>query len=222
LVADPQDVTQVFTVIRCLAGRSVEHGYHRLLNTSAGGRIAYEHLELVDYLSDDQWLADFAGKTVGAAYRSIFSREKLSTARLASKSRRGLDSLRNDTPHPYAWFGRRIRDTHDIWHVLTGYGTDILGEACLAAFSYAQTEGLGWVLLAGGGAFYLHPVEGHSLRRAVWEGYLRGRRAAWLSGEDYLSLLAEPLEAARLRLNLPPAVSYDSVPAELRNPVRHQ
>jgi ubiquinone biosynthesis protein COQ4 len=33
---------------------------------------------------------------------------------------------------------------HDIWHVLTGYRRDALGEACLVAFSYAQTRGLGW------------------------------------------------------------------------------
>ena len=219
-MVDPQEVTQVFTIIRCLAGRSVERGYRRLLNTPGGGRIAYERVELVEHLANDQWLAGFAEDTVAAAYRTVLARDSLSAAQLALRSRRGLNNLRNDTPHPYAWFGRRIRDTHDIWHVLTGYGCDALGEACLAAFSYAQTGGLGWALISGGGALSIRHSEGHPLRRAIWEGYRRGRRAAWLPGEDYLRLLAEPLETARHRLNLRPAPLYDSVPTTSRNPPR--
>ncbi len=42
----------------------------------------------------------------------------------------------------------------------------------------------------------------------MWEGYRRGRRAKWLSGEDYLQLLHEPIEAARARLGLTEPVAY--------------
>jgi len=55
-------------------------------------------------------------------------------------------------------------------------------------------------------------------RKAIWQGYRRGRRAAWLLGEDYERLLAEPLEAARRRLNLTPPTIYDSIPAAARDP----
>lgn len=34
----------------------------------------------------------------------------------------------------------RLRQTHDIWHVITGFGTDGLGELRLQAFSLAQTH----------------------------------------------------------------------------------
>ncbi|HMP63351.1 MAG TPA: Coq4 family protein [Phenylobacterium sp.] len=117
--------------------------------------------------------------------------------------------------HPYAWFGRRTRDVHDIWHVLTGYHRDGLGEACLVAFSYAQTRGLGWALIALGAANRSRGAR-HPYRKAIWQGYQRGRQAAWLLAEDYETLMAEPLEQARRRLRLTPPTVYDAIPAEAR------
>jgi ubiquinone biosynthesis protein COQ4 len=53
--------------------------------------------------------------------------------------------------------------------------------------------------------------------RAIWQGYLRGRTARWLQGEDYLQLANEPLEAARRRLNITPPTIYDQVSAAARD-----
>ncbi|HAX79325.1 MAG TPA: hypothetical protein DCY88_26750 [Cyanobacteria bacterium UBA11372] len=45
----------------------------------------------------------------------------------------------------------RIRQSHDIWHTVTGFGTDVFGELGLQAFSLAQTHlPLPIVLIAGG------------------------------------------------------------------------
>jgi ubiquinone biosynthesis protein COQ4 len=154
--------------------------------------------------------------SVGAAYREFVAAQQLSGAWLVQVSRQALSHI--DEPHPYAWFGRRTRDSHDLWHALAGYGRDALGEACLVAFSYAQTRGLGWALIAIGAA---HRFRGRTqpYRRAVWEGYRRGCAARWLLAEDYERLLAEPLEAARRRLGITPPRVYDSIPPELRNPL---
>jgi ubiquinone biosynthesis protein Coq4 len=35
---------------------------------------------------------------------------------------------------------QRLRQTHDIWHVVTGFGIDGLGEMELKAFEFAQTR----------------------------------------------------------------------------------
>ncbi len=112
--------------------------------------------------------------------------------------------------HPYAWMGRRERDIHDIWHVLTGYkASEHLGEACLVAFSYAQTGGLGWGFIAFGAALKSIRVTGElAFVRAVIEGYRHGKRAEWLHGEDYEALLAEPIEAARARLGIAEPTHY--------------
>ena len=150
----------------------------------------------------------FPAGTVGAAYRDFVRSENFSAEGLAEISRRS----RAEEVHPYAWFGRRMRDSHDIWHVLTGYHRDGLGEACLVAFSYAQTRGLGWALIALGAGLSALKERSWRHARAIWQGYQRGKAAKWLPAEDYVQLLSEPLDAARQRLNITPATMYDAIP----------
>jgi ubiquinone biosynthesis protein COQ4 len=107
---------------------------------------------------------------------------------------------------------------HDIWHVLTGYRTDALGEACVVAFSLPQTRSSGFGLIAAGVAVeFARARTGHPCVRAILQAWRRGRRAAWLPGLDYEALLAEPLETARTRLGLSGPTLYDRVPIEARN-----
>jgi len=218
LFADKEDTAQVFEIMRALGGATVQHGYQRLISTPEGGRIAYEHVELATRLMDRDWLASLPADSVGAAYRAFTSQENVSAAGLADVSRQGLPESEIDLKHPYAWYGRRTRDIHDVWHILTGYGRDAIGELCLVAFSYPQTRGLGWALIAAGGYLRNRGKGGEVYRRAVREAWRRGRAAAWLPGEDYERLLAEPLEAARRRLNITPPIAYDAIPAAARNP----
>jgi ubiquinone biosynthesis protein COQ4 len=217
LRADKEDTVQVFEIMRALSGRSAYSGYERLLATPQGGRLAYDRVEFADRLMDRAWVESFAPGTVGAAYAEFTTRENLSAEGLAEESRKGLGAGDIDARHPVAWFGRRIRDTHDLWHILSGYGRDALGEACLVAFSYAQTGGLGWAFIAVGAALSAGDTQGLPVRRAIWEGYRRGKAAAWLPAQDYEALMAEPLEAARKRLNLPAPAIYNAFPQEVRN-----
>jgi ubiquinone biosynthesis protein COQ4 len=201
LMAVPGDTAQVFRIMRALNVDTAKKGYERLLRTAEGGCIAYQRIELAERLSDPAWVAQFAEGSVGAAYGAFLRRTGYSAQGLAMVSRTDRPE---EARHPYAWFGRRTRDVHDIWHVLTGYrADDPLGEACLVAFSYAQTRGLGWALIATGSALGgIWRPQGRASARAIWEGYLLGRRACWLLGEDYEKLLAEPIDAARRRLRL--------------------
>jgi ubiquinone biosynthesis protein COQ4 len=210
LLTDKEDTGQVFEIMGALNGDSTQKGYARLLTTPNGGRLAYERVELAPRLMDDAWLDSFAAGTVGAAYRDFIRSENLSAEGLAeiSRQRRGVIDQR----HPYAWFGRRTRDVHDLWHILSGYHRDGLGEACLVAFSYAQTRSLGWAVIAVGAAL---KSRGRAVK-AIWQGYRRGATAKWLQGEDYERLMAEPLVDARRRLNITPPGLYDAIPAAER------
>lgn len=214
LMADKEDTVQVFEIMRALAGKSVPDGYRKLISTPKGGRIAYDRVELAERLMDRQWLASFAPGTVGATYAEFTARENLSAEGLAEESRKGRAAQDIDLRHPLAWYGRRIRDVHDLWHILTGYGRDGLGEACLVAFSYPQTRSLGWAFIAFGVWLRSGNTAGVPVRAAIQEGYRRGKAAAWLPGEDYEALMAEPLEAARARLGLGRPAIYESIPAE--------
>lgn len=205
------DTKHVFEITRALGSNKPPAGYARLLTTPQGGRMAYERVELCERFGDEAWLRSFAPGTVGAAYRDFITRNDISAAGLADASERAAVG-QPQYQHPHAWYGRRNRDTHDVWHVLTGYGTDGLGEGCVVAFSYAQTGSLGLAFIA------LHVARTGKQTRpdlpfftAVWRAYLAGRRASWLPGEDYERLFAEPLESARARLGASPPDTYRQI-----------
>ncbi|MFD1788382.1 Coq4 family protein [Sphingomonas floccifaciens] len=217
LMANGDDTVQVFRIMRALNADASQKGYRKLIGTRDGGRIAYERVELAEKFSDRAWLDSLPDGTVGAAYRAFLDRTGFSAAGLADISVTDYDPDAVVVEHPYTWFGRRERDMHDIWHTLTGYtAEEHLGELCLVAFSYAQTGGLGWAAIAGMGALKsLSTTKSTAVLRAVLEGYRHGKRAKWLSGEDYVTLLAEPLEAARRRLGIAEPVRYHKAQAML-------
>jgi ubiquinone biosynthesis protein COQ4 len=217
LLADKEDTTQVFIIMQALNGRSTVKGYRRLISTISGGRLAYERTEMAAVLSEDAFIDSFAANTVGGAYRHFVRSEGLSAEGLAEESRK-VRGAAQDVHHPIAWFGRRIRDTHDLWHILTGYHRDGLGELCLVAFSYAQTGSLGWAFIAVGGVLQGFKVgQGRRTAKIVWQAYRNGKKAAWLPGQDFVALLSEPLAAARERLNIARPTLYDAVPEAMRN-----
>ena len=189
----------------------------KLLTVPGGGRLAFEHVELAQRLTDRSWIDTFADGTVGAAYRNFLDSTGYSADGLVEISMAEGAFQDVTMAHPYAWMGRRERDIHDIWHVLTGYKADEhLGEACLVAFSYAQTGGAGWAFIGLGAALKSLRITGETLFfRAVIEGYRNGKRASWLHAEDYEALLAEPIDAARARLGIVPATVYTAAQARL-------
>jgi ubiquinone biosynthesis protein COQ4 len=217
LLKDKEDTAQVFEIMRALSGKSIPKGYAKLLETPKGGAIAYRREELAEILSDRAFLETLPAGSVGRAYLNFTTSENISAQGLIEESQRaGNQDV--ERKHPLAWYGRRLRDVHDLWHVLSGYGRDAIGETCLVAFSYAQTKSLGFGFIGLVGALKLkRELPSQPMLRAVWEAYRNGRKAGWLPGEDYIALLSEPLDRARARLNIAEPSTYFAVPAEWRN-----
>jgi ubiquinone biosynthesis protein COQ4 len=86
---------------------------------------------------------------------------------------------------------------HDLFHVLTDYGTDDLGEATLLAFSLAQFGGLSQALLTLGAAFDCARSLGWRFLRSELRAFRRGRRAARLATLPWEELLPLRLETVR-------------------------
>jgi ubiquinone biosynthesis protein Coq4 len=93
-----------------------------------------------------------------------------------------------------------LYETHDIWHAVTGFDTDVAGELGLQAFYGAQAPGgLPFVLLGMGmlntGLYALDDRE----RRldAISRGWQMGREARPLFGADWASLWSKPLDEVR-------------------------
>jgi ubiquinone biosynthesis protein Coq4 len=98
--------------------------------------------------------------------------------------------------------GRSLTEQHDLWHIITGYGTDEVDEVCLQAFSHAQV-GNGFSLLITLGGLMRALVRGEwSVFSKVLRAYRRGKNAETLLLVDWDSLWELPLNQARENLKL--------------------
>ncbi len=215
LLRDREDTHQVFLLIEALRGKTTLRQFARFRQTETGRAVLGEHRRLLDRLSDRASLAGLPAGTLGRTYYDFMASENLSAEGLVEASRIRRPPANDDV----TLFRERNREMHDLLHVVTGYGRDPLGEACLVAFSYAQTGLKGFAVIA---AFAARRIARHRpgqpVRRAVFEGYRHGRSAGWLPGTDWEALLAQPVEAIRAQFAVKPPVYYRTILAAVRSP----
>ncbi len=204
ILRDPNDTAQVFHLIEALSGPKPRHLVGRFRASRAGARLLAERPRLFARLHDRAALAALPEGSLGRAYLDFMTQGGLTPEGLEDASEAlGPARLEGDEA---AWIGQRLRDTHDLWHVVTGYRGDLLGESSLLAFSYAQTRTRGLGVLA---AVSLLRAEDPDDRRLILDGLVRGLRAAWLPAVRWEDLLAEDLEEVRARLRVGPPPSYE-------------
>jgi ubiquinone biosynthesis protein Coq4 len=105
----------------------------------------------------------------------------------------------------FEYFRAHMFETHDVWHAVTGFSTDFAGELGLQAFYLAQLPGRFPAVLLGGGILNtaLFAWEDREPRmREIVRGWLLGRRAQPLFGEDWASMWTTPLAEVRARLGI--------------------
>lgn len=111
-----------------------------------------------------------------------------------------------DHPHPLVFLSVHMGEIHDIWHVVTGCDTSLLGEMKLQAFSAAQLRVSGfWVFLLAKNLIKtaIEDVQSFEARMdAVVEGWLLGKQANLLFGIDWKTQWEMPLETLRSQLGI--------------------
>jgi ubiquinone biosynthesis protein COQ4 len=214
LVRDREDTRQVFLLMDALRGKTSLRQLARFRRTLPGQAVLGERRQLIDWLQDRASLAALPPGTLGRDYYEFMAAENLSAEQLIEAS-----EFRKLPPgDDMTLFRERNREMHDLLHIVTGYGRDPLGEACLTAFSFAQTGLKGFAVIAIVSSQRIsRALPGQPVRRAVFEGYRRGRRASWLVGADWENLLAEPLEAIRARYGIDPPAYYPKAIAATRS-----
>ena len=203
LIADKEDTEQVFHIIEALNGDSVVQDFHRFLATEHGPRLFEERAFLPDILDDHDFIKTMPEGSVGQAYLKFMTREGLSAAGLVAESeshRRHVQQFDDDLH----WYMNRLRDTHDLYHVLTGYGRDALGEAALLRYTHSQHRGRGISFIAFMGARQIskHVPQEARIKEVMAEARRNGAAAARVVDQDILALLREPLDAARARMGI--------------------
>ena len=206
LVRNPTHTHEVFTIIRALSGSDLQAGLDRFKSTEFGEKVLRHRLQLRDSLKKQLPMTTLPAGSLGREYQKFVQEENLSADGLEKANDQ---SLRPEIMDPdLKLFAARQRDMHDLWHVVTGYGRDELGEACLLAFTYAQNKNRGVGFIAFVGCFKLFAKYRFNASRAILQGYCIGRDAAWLPGQDWERLLANDLNNVRDQLNIPMASSY--------------
>lgn len=104
------------------------------------------------------------------------------------------------------WVMMRMRQTHDIWHVVLGIDTSRLGEIAVKAFELSQTwRPLAAVITCGGMIRYLmkDPDQLGDAMAHISHGYQLGRLAKPFLAQKWETAWDRPLVEWRAALNLP-------------------
>lgn len=205
LLRNPDDLPQVFIIIDALSKPSHQRLLRQLKEHESGRGLLAERPGLAALLSDRAGLAALPEGSLGRAYLAFMDREGISLRGIveaAEKSGMAFGDAELD------YVPTRLRDTHDLWHVVTGYQGDLIGELCLLGFTFAQTRNIALLLIVIGGASkgFLR-----GRRDLVRDAYRRGRSATWLPAVRWETLLAEPLDRVREQLGIGAPVDYEPV-----------
>ena len=207
LFDNPDDTAQAFRVIAAMSGRSGSQLFARFRRSAMGARILRERRNLVDVIGDLDKLRAMPPGSLGQAIAQFYTTEELSAQGLVAASEAAADGRpAAQISEDERIFGMRVRDLHDVFHVLAGYGRDLRGEAAVLAFTTAQTRnpGIAYLVLAILRRAGYRSELGRLVRRAFW----RGVRATWLIDQDWERLLAEPIDELRERLRIGPPPAY--------------
>jgi len=202
IARNPDDTAQVFTLIEALTGVRTPARIARRLDGTA---LLREQPEIVAHLTNRAALARMRPDSLAHAYLAFVESEGISAEGLRAAS---SDGEKRVGAAAVEFVRRRMRDTHDLWHVVLGYRGDVLGEAALLAFTFAQTRNpaIGVLVLVG-----LTKLRTSEARRLIVDAFARGRRAAWFPAQQWETLLPLPLDEVRRRLGVDPPPRYTPV-----------
>ena len=200
LIADKEDTTQVFIILQALAGNSGVRAYKRFLQSPDAEAILCADKVLIEWLRDRDWLAAQPSGSLACAYHQFTERENITADGLVAASETGGRDYETLSPRQRIYQTRQ-RDAHDLWHVITGYGRDSLGELALLAVTWRQSGNIGLLLII---AFGWRETRKAAPHVKIWpvlrEGFRRGKKGGNLPAAHWESLLSRPLDAVREEL----------------------
>ncbi len=104
-----------------------------------------------------------------------------------------------------AYLVQRIRQTHDVWHVVTGYTPDIPGEVLLQAFTFAQLKTPSSLMIAIVGATRIAVRGGLSFLPRLANAFKRGARTKKMAPMYWEEHWGDSVESVRAMLSVPVA-----------------
>lgn len=209
IVKDKERTDEIFGYFDALPWRSVGETAAAFLGSDHGKHVYQSEPFLPDLLDDHATLRQMPKGSFADAYCDFMEAEGLTAYGIVEESevtRKGVARIDDGVE----WYNDRLRDVHDIIHVLTGYGRDTLGEQCLFVWQSYQRPcpgrlSISWI------AMLLMKAK-LKTKAAFFGAYLQARRdgrmTQRLAEQSIRELLPLPLEEVRRRLNIPEPTKY--------------
>jgi ubiquinone biosynthesis protein COQ4 len=208
LMKDKEDTAAVFKIFESLPSKDFLPRIAELALSENGEHLRQTEPWLPEILDDHAALRRTPKGSLAHAYCDFMEAEGLSAAGLVAESER---SGRPRFPDLVEWYINRSRDTHDLFHILTGYGRDALGEASVLLFTHGQSPSQGHLLIGYAGAANIKKMAKGSkapIFGAVREAHRTGKGAPQLIAQPIRQLLERPLDEVRAALRIPQPVKY--------------
>lgn len=215
---DKEDTRQVFNFINCLNGKTMRPSFHRFMKSANGPLLTKDDpTALLRALDDRERLRNLAVGTVGRIYADFMDREGLDTDGVSEANKEaGFITPEFEAEYPefaaYIWY---MNITHDLYHVLSGYNRDSLGEAALLNFSAYMSGSRGTRILAWLAALRIKSeAPGLPVLKIVGNGRKIARAAKSFVEADFIGMLDRPIREVREELNVVPDPVYAALPQE--------
>jgi ubiquinone biosynthesis protein COQ4 len=194
VLVDPKQTDQVLVFSAYANAGSSATRSLRFFEDPSGAQLYAEHRTIDSRTIDLDALAALPENTLGHAYAK-FLRSRGLTPEVFDEPPREIVDPR------VQYVVQRARQTHDLWHVVTGCDTDTPGEVALQAFTFAQVRAPSTAILAVTGM--LRSLRQRpSLPREVARAFRAGLRANPLITFPWEDHWATPLDEVRTLLGV--------------------
>lgn len=212
LIKAPHDTRHVFRFFAATHGRTGEASFRRFIASEYGRSIISDRQRFADTLNNRAQLEACGPDTFAAAYLNYLDTEGLDPLGVHEAAVAANPAYYEHLDHDYPEFSAYIWSmnmTHDLFHVLTGYGRDALGEGLLLMFTGVQTGWRGSRLLGSMVGLRIRPQIpslpiGRMMRNAA--GMARAARPVY--AHDLTELFPLTLADARAALSITPDRVY--------------
>lgn len=178
----------------------------RMRRDPHGRRVLEERVPLHPGITQPSLLQDLPEGSLGREYFLHCEKNGLDPLFISSESEKVAAEIPMTDEHRFVY--NRHRDCHDFWHVLTGYGIDMAGEAGIIAWTYGQIRNKAYLLICVLNALMCTKRGRPDVFRTVWRGYRLGAGSPLMLAVDWSAYLPKPLEEVRRELGIEAASAY--------------
>jgi len=209
LLKDKENTEEVFYIFEALPWRDLRKSGEKFLTSERGMDLRVREPNLPTILDDHAALRRMPEGSLAHAYCDFMEREGLTAQGLVEE----FERFAKDKPKyndQFQWYMNRMRDVHDMLHVLTGYGRDALGEACVLAFTYSQQPALAHLFIGYMAGLNIGKQVKSSapVLRAIREAQGLGKACPRIAELSITELLPMQVEDVRRKLNITPTMHY--------------